>query len=44
VLASVSLITGTRLLLILSILMSGAGAFLSFNGFTLWIPIGVLEH
>jgi hypothetical protein len=44
VLASVTLITGTRALLLLSILMGSLGAFLSFNGFTLLMKIGFLEH
>ena len=44
VLASVTLITGTRALLVLSLVMGVLGAFLSFNGFTLWLKIGFLEH
>lgn len=44
VLASVSLITGTRLLLVLSILMSAAGGFLSLNGFTLMVTVPLLAN
>ncbi|MCW5771638.1 MAG: DUF4337 domain-containing protein [Rhodospirillaceae bacterium] len=44
VLASVSLITGARLLLGLSIVMSLCGGLLSLNGFTLWMKVGFLEH
>lgn len=44
VLASVSLITRTSLLLIVSFAMSGLGIFLSANGFLLFAKIGFLEH
>jgi len=44
VLASVSLIAGSRLLLVVSIVMAVAGAFLSFNGFTLAVSVSFLEH
>jgi hypothetical protein len=44
VLASVSLITGARLLLGLSMVMSLAGALLSFNGFTLMAKLAFMEH
>jgi len=44
VLASVSLIAGSRLLLVVSISMALAGAFLSFNGFTLLVHVSFLEH
>ncbi len=44
VLASVSLITRTSLLLIVSFAMSGAGMFLSLNGFLLFVRLGFLEH
>ncbi len=44
VLASVSLITRTSLLLIVSFAMSGLGIFLSANGFLLFVKLGFLEH
>ena len=44
VLASVSLIARTPLLLVVSIVMSAAGVFLSFNGFTLLVKLSFLEH
>lgn len=44
VLASVSLITRTSLLLIVSFVMSGAGIFLSANGFLLFAKLTFLEH
>ena len=44
VLASVSLIAGSRLLLVVSIVMAIAGGFLSLNGFTLAVAVGFLEH
>ena len=44
VLASVSLITRSSLLLIVSVAMSGLGIFLSANGFLLFTTIGFLEH
>ena len=44
VLASVSLITRTSLLLVVSFAMSGIGIFLSANGFLLFAKIGFLEH
>jgi hypothetical protein len=44
VLASVSLITRTSLLLIVSFAMSGAGIFLSANGFLLFAKLAFLEH
>lgn len=44
VLASVSLITRTSLLLIVSFAMSGLGIFLSANGFLLFVRLGFLEH
>ena len=43
-LASVSLITRTSLLLIVSFAMSGAGVFLSANGFLLFAKLAFLEH
>jgi hypothetical protein len=43
VLASVSLITRTSLLLIVSFAMSGAGMFLSANGFLLFTKLAFLE-
>lgn len=44
VLASVSLITRTSLLLIVSFAMSGLGIFLSANGFLLFAKLALLEH
>jgi hypothetical protein len=44
VLASVSLITRTSLLLIVSFAMSGAGILLSANGFLLFTRLAFLEH
>jgi hypothetical protein len=44
VLASVSLITRTSLLLIVSFAMSGAGVFLTANGFLLFARLAFLEH
>lgn len=44
VLASVSLITRTSLLLIVSFAMSGAGIFLTANGFLLFAKLAFLEH
>ncbi len=44
VLASVSLITRTSLLLIVSFAMSGLGIFLSANGFLLFAKLAILEH
>lgn len=44
VLASVSLITRTSLLLIVSFAMSGLGIFLSANGFLLFAKLAFLEH
>ncbi len=44
VLASVSLITRTSLLLIVSFVMSTAGVFLSANGFFLFAKLALLEH
>lgn len=44
VLASVSLITRTSLLLIVSFAMSGAGLFLSLNGFLLFAKLSFFEH
>jgi hypothetical protein len=44
VLASVSLITRTSLLLIVSFAMSGLGMFLSANGFLLFAKLAFLEH
>lgn len=44
VLASVSLITRTSLLLIVSFAMSGFGIFLSANGFLLFAKLALLEH
>lgn len=44
VLASVSLITRTQLLLVMSMIMAGFGMFLSFNGFTLLVKLSFLEH
>jgi hypothetical protein len=44
VLASVSLITRTSLLLIVSFAMSGLGVFLSANGFLLFAKLAFLEH
>lgn len=44
VLASVSLITRTSLLLIVSFAMSGLGIFLSANGFLLFAKVAFLEH
>lgn len=44
VLASVSLIAGSRLLLIVSAVMAIAGGFLSVNGFALLVHVSFLEH
>lgn len=44
VLASVSLIAGFRMLLILSVAMAVTGAFLSLNGFTLVVKVSFTEH
>ena len=44
VLASVSLIAGSRLLLVVSMVMAIGGAFLSLNGFLLLVKIGFMEH
>lgn len=44
VLASVSLITRTSLLLVVSFAMSGLGVFLSANGFLLFAKLAFLEH
>jgi hypothetical protein len=43
VLASVSLIAGSRLLLVVSMVMAIGGAFLSLNGFLLLVKIGFME-
>jgi hypothetical protein len=44
VLASVSLIASSRLLLVVSAAMAIAGGFLSFNGFTLLVKLSFMEH
>lgn len=44
VLASVSLITRTSLLLIVSFAMAGGGIFLTANGFLLFAKLAFLEH
>jgi len=44
VLASVSLIAGSRLLLVVSMIMAISGAFLSINGFTLLVKLSFMEH
>ena len=44
VLASVSLIAGSRLLLVVSFAMAIAGGLLSLNGFTLLVKVAFFEH
>jgi hypothetical protein len=44
VLASVTIITGARLLLFGSLGVGLLGTSLMINGFTLWVAIGFLEH